>query len=71
MSIRIKFENLLLKFAPDAIKYLVANTRIQKQLENWEHAPEFSDIRHLEESTLKTYIDSEWTRAKELDEKLN
>jgi len=71
MSIRIKFENFLLKFAPDAIKYLVANTRIQKQLENWEHAPEFSDIRHLEESTLKTYIDSEWTRAKELDEKLN
>lgn len=71
MPIRMKLENFLLRFAPNEIKYLIANTRIQKQLDNWEHAPEFSDIRHLEESTLKAYIDNEWTRAKELDEKLN
>jgi hypothetical protein len=71
MSFYLTFENLLLRFSPDAIKYLIANSRIKKQLDDWEHSPEFSDIRRLEESVLKTYIESEWVRAKELDEKLN
>jgi hypothetical protein len=71
MSVYLTLENLLLRFSPDAIKYLITNSRIKKQLDDWEHAPEFSDIRRLEESVLKTYIESEWVRAKELDEKLN
>ncbi|KAB0497180.1 hypothetical protein [Pseudomonas lini] len=71
MSFYLTLENLLLRFSPDAIKYLIANSRIKKQLDDWEHAPEFSDIRRLEENVLKTYIESEWVRAKELDEKLN
>lgn len=71
MSVYLRLENLLLRFSPDAIKYLIANSRIKKQLDDWEYSPEFSDIRMLEEGVLKAYIESEWVRAKELDEKLN
>ncbi|MGV1793558.1 hypothetical protein [Rhizobium sp. A37_96] len=40
-------------------------------MEVWETHEAFADIRKLGEDDLKKYIESEWVRAKELDDKLS
>ena len=70
MSILLKLRKLAKRAVPDAIGMLTVNRKLARQLEAWETAPEFDDIRALDTDQLTKYLETEWTRAKELDEKL-
>ncbi|CBS88382.1 hypothetical protein [Azospirillum lipoferum] len=56
---------------PDAIGMFIVNRNLERRLESWNTAEDFADIRALDTSQLEKYLETEWTRAKELDEKLN
>jgi hypothetical protein len=49
----------------------ILNRKLERRIEAWETSPDFEDIRALNTDQLKQYLETEWTRAKELDEKLN
>lgn len=54
----------------DPFRLIGANRILEHQLDNLETDPAFADIRALSETDLKDYVQSEWTRSKELDDKL-
>src|SRR5690242_16783161 len=54
----------------DPFRLVGANRALEHQLDNLETDPAFADIRKLSETDLKDYVQSEWTRSKELDDKL-
>jgi hypothetical protein len=60
----------LVGWAFEPIYLIRVNRKLTRRISQWETAPEFADIRALDEGQLKTYLEAEWTRAKELDEKL-
>jgi hypothetical protein len=60
----------LVDSAIDPIRLIGANRILERQLDNLDTDPAFADIRALSESDLKDYVQSEWTRSKELDDKL-
>lgn len=48
----------------------LTNRQLRKQLDRWEIDAAFDDIHALNEQDLKSYVESEWIRAKDIDEKL-
>ncbi|TIN70892.1 MAG: hypothetical protein E5Y30_13980, partial [Mesorhizobium sp.] len=61
----------LWSFLFDAFRTPLVNRRLAKRLHSLDSHGTFSDIRSLSDGDIKKYIDSEWTRAKELDDKLS
>ncbi|RWB94991.1 MULTISPECIES: hypothetical protein [unclassified Mesorhizobium] len=61
----------LWSFLFDAFRTPLVNRRIAKRLQSLDSHESFSDIRSLSDGDIKKYVDSEWTRAKELDDKLS
>ncbi len=55
----------------DAFRAPFVNRRIIKRLQSLGSHELFNDIRSLNEDDIRKYVESEWTRAKELDEKLS
>lgn len=55
---------------PEFVQMLIANRKVRCDFLDWENNSAFKDVRTLSEDQLKTYLESEWTRAKELDDKL-
>ncbi|CDZ68051.1 Hypothetical protein NGAL_HAMBI2605_63340 [Neorhizobium galegae bv. orientalis] len=55
----------------DAFRTPFVNRRIAKRLQSLDAHESFNDIVALGDDDIKKYIDSEWTRAKELDDKLS
>ncbi|MGD9844734.1 MAG: hypothetical protein AB7F39_03570 [Variibacter sp.] len=55
----------------DAFRTPFVNRRLAKKLQSLEAQESFSDIKSLSDDDIKKYIESEWSRAKELDEKLS
>jgi hypothetical protein len=47
------------------------NRRIARRLQSLDAQGAFGDIKSLSEDDIKKYIESEWSRAKELDDKLS
>ncbi|ABA06126.1 hypothetical protein Nwi_2876 [Nitrobacter winogradskyi Nb-255] len=64
--IKVPFSSLF-----DAFRMPFVNRRIVKKLESLDAQESFSDIKSLSEEDIEKYIESEWTRAKELDDKLS
>ena len=71
MPLLLKFRQWAWWVLPDAIGMFIINRKLERLLESWETAPDFYDIRALNTDQLTKYLETEWTRAKELDEKLN
>lgn len=67
----LKLRQWAWRAVPDAIRLFIVNRNLERRLEGWETAPDFNDIRALDTDQLAKYLETEWTRAKELDEKLN
>jgi hypothetical protein len=55
----------------DAFRAPFVNRRIAKRLNCLATHESFSDIRSLSDEEVKKYIETEWIRAKELDDKLS
>lgn len=58
-------------FLFDALRTPFVNHRLAKRLRTLDEHDSFDDIRSLTEDDVRKYVESEWTRAKELDEKLS
>ncbi len=71
MPLMLKLRQWAWRAVPNPISMFVVNRKLERQLEAWETAPDFEDIRALDTDQLTKYLETEWTRAKELDEKLN
>jgi len=71
MPLLLKFRQWVKRAVPDAIGMFIVNRNLKRRLEAWETAHDFDDIRALNTDQLEKYLETEWTRAKELDEKLN
>ncbi|WP_207591899.1 hypothetical protein [Rhizobium sp. ZX09] len=56
---------------PDFFRIYPVNRKLLKRMEVWQTHEAFADIRKLGDDDLKKYIESEWVRAKELDDKLS
>jgi len=55
----------------DAFRTPFVNRRLARRLQSLDTQKSFSDIKSLSDGDIKKYIESEWTRAKELDDKLS
>ncbi len=71
MPLLLKLRQWAWRAVPDAIGMFIVNRNLERRLEAWKTAPDFADIRALNTDQLAKYFETEWTRAKELDEKLN
>ncbi|WP_308720750.1 hypothetical protein [Komagataeibacter xylinus] len=71
MPLLLKIRQRAVRALPDAIRIFFVNRNLKRQLDAWETNPAFDDIRALNADQLEKYLETEWTRAKELDEKLN
>lgn len=71
MPLLLKIREWAVRALPDAIRIFFVNRNLRRQLDAWKTDPAFDDIRVLDTGMLEKYLDTEWTRAKELDEKLN
>ncbi len=52
------------------VQMVFVNRKLMREVEKWETAPEFHDIRSLEVEQLHPYLEAERYRAEALDEKL-
>jgi hypothetical protein len=57
--------------ALDAFRIISVNRKLMKRFDLWETHSAYHNVRKLSEEDLKKYIESEWIRAKELDDKLS
>lgn len=55
----------------DAFRMPLVNRRLAKRLQSLDEHEAFNDIRTLTDDDVKKYVESEWVRAKELDDKLS
>lgn len=71
MPLLLRLRQWAWRAVPDAIRMFAVNRNLKRRLDTWETAGDFDDIRALDTDQLAKYLETEWTRAKELDEKLN